>query len=74
MGAIGLTNRMELNGDGKSVEQLMREKGIPYFAMSTAPELLPLAYARLQPGPEIGRAIEHEFEQVGVQPIKLVSP
>ena len=74
MGAIGLTNRMELNNDGKSVEQLMGEKGVPYFAMSNALELLPLAYARLQPGPEIGRAIEKEFEEVGVQPVKLVNP
>ena len=74
IGAIGLTNRMELNDDRKSVEQLMKEKGVPYFAMGNALELLPLAYARLQPGPEIGRAIEQEFEQFGVQPVKLVNP
>src|SRR3989344_1143522 len=54
--------------------QLMGEKGVPYFAMSNALELLPLAYTRLQPGPEVGRAIEKEFEEVGVQPVKLVNP
>src|SRR3989344_1680779 len=71
--AIGLTNRMELNGDRKSVEQLVKERGIPYFAMSNAPELLPLAYKRLQPGRNIGLAIEKEFVEFGVQPVRLVS-
>lgn len=72
--AIGLTNRMELTDDRKSVAQIIEKRGVPYFAMSNALELLPLAYAKLQPGREIGLAIEQEFKEVGVQPLKLVSP
>lgn len=70
--AIGLTNRMEVRDDRNSVEQAVREKGIPYFAMSTALDLLPLAYQRLRPGREIGLAVEKEFKQFGIQPIRLV--
>ena len=72
--AVGLTNRMEVTNDGRSVEQAVNERGIPYFALSNTLELLPLAYAKLQPGIEIGLAIEREFEEVGVQRLKLVSP
>lgn len=73
IGAIGLTNRMELRDDGKSVEQVIHEKRVPYFAMSNALELLPLAYQRVKPDIKIGLAIEEEFKQFGVQEIKLVT-
>lgn len=38
--AIALTNRNELNDDKKTVEEVMEEKNIPYFAMSNASILL----------------------------------
>jgi orotate phosphoribosyltransferase len=70
--AIGLTNRMELRDDGLSVEQKVNELGISYAALSTGPALLKKAYDRLKPGEEIGRFIEDEFKDHGVEPLSLV--
>jgi orotate phosphoribosyltransferase len=69
--AIGLTNRMELRDDKKSVEQAVKEKGVEYFSMSTALELLPSAYKADNPGEAIAKNIENEFKEYGVQEIKL---
>lgn len=70
--AVGLTNRMELRDDGTSVKEAVNYKGFEYLAMSSALELLPEAYRRLQPGEDIGRAIEAEFKKYGVEPLKLL--
>lgn len=69
--AIGLSNRMELTDDRKSVKQIVEEQGVPYHAMSSALDLLPKAYQKLKPGEDIAKAIEREFEEHGVQPLKL---
>jgi orotate phosphoribosyltransferase len=69
--AISLMNRMELRDDSKSVQQVMEEKGIPYFAMSNAFELLPLAYKKMNPGRVIADAIEEEFQRYGVKKLVL---
>lgn len=71
MAAFGLTNRMEIREDGKSVKQVIEAKGVPYYSLSNAIQLLPKAYKKLNPGEEIGRAIESEFEKYGVEKIKL---
>ncbi len=63
--AFGLTNRMELRDDGLSVREAVEAKGVPYYAMSDALSLLPIAYRRL------GDAIEEEFERYGVEKLKL---
>ncbi|MFX1322807.1 MAG: hypothetical protein ACFFAQ_14310 [Promethearchaeota archaeon] len=39
--AIGITNRNELRDDGRSVEEVIREEDVNYFAMSNAVDLLP---------------------------------
>jgi len=70
--AIGLTNRMELRDDGKSVKEAVEAKGVPYFQMSNALELLPLTYQRLMPKEEIAKKVEEEFEKYGVEKLKLV--
>lgn len=70
--AIGLTNRTELRDDNTSVKQAVEAKGVPYYHLSSALELLPLAYERFDPGEAIGRAIEKEFEQYGIEKIQLV--
>ena len=70
--AIGLTNRMELRDDGKSVKVAVEEKGIPYLQMSSALELLPLVCQRLKPKGEIVKKVEEEFEKYGVEKLKLV--
>jgi len=70
--AIGLTNRVELRDDGKSVKVAVEEKGIPYLQMSSALELLPLVCQRLKPKGEIVKKVEEEFEKYGVEKLKLV--
>lgn len=72
--AVGLTNRMELRDDGRSVRQAVMDRDIPYYAMSNALELLPLAVKKLKPGMAIIRAIEAEFDRYGVEKLKLVVP
>jgi orotate phosphoribosyltransferase len=69
--AFGLTNRMELRADGQSVQQAVEAKGIPYYSLSNALQLLPKAYKRLKPGKEIADAIEREFQQYGVEKLTL---
>lgn len=69
--AFGLTNRMEKNDEGRSVEDTVQAKGVLYHALSTAHDILPKAYARLQPGKHIARAIEEEFAKYGVKPLRL---
>ena len=70
--AIGLTNRMELGDDGKSVKEVVEEKGVPYFQMSNASELLPMIYEKLKPGEEIARKVEEYFQKYGIEQLKLL--
>lgn len=69
--AVGLTNRNELRDDGKTVKEAVEEKGVPYYAMSNALELLPEVYKLLRPGDDIARLVEEYFEKYGVEKIKL---
>jgi len=71
VGVISLTNRMEKRDDGMSVKEAIEKKGAKFYSMSTALEMLPLMYKKLLPGEEIAKAIEKEFTEFGVQPIKL---
>jgi len=68
---LSLTNRMELRDDKQSVKQAVEAKGTPYYALSDALQLLPEVYRRLNPGEEIAKAIEKEFEEFGVEKLKL---
>lgn len=65
--AIGLTNRNEIRDDGKTVEQLVGEKGVQYFAMSNIIEILP----KLNPNKEIALSIENYFKKFGARQMKL---
>ncbi|MEK6968807.1 MAG: hypothetical protein AABW48_00080 [Nanoarchaeota archaeon] len=69
--AICLTDRMELRDDGQSVQKAIESKNIPYFALSNALKLLPEAYQRLNPGEQVAKAIEEEFEKYGIEKLKL---
>ena len=71
-GVISLTNRMEKRDDGKSVKQAIEGMGVKFFSMSSALDLLPLMYKTLAPGEEVGKAIEKEFEEYGVDKLKLI--
>ncbi len=63
--AIGLTNRNEIRDDGKTVKQLVSEKGVKYFAMSNIIEILP----KLNPNKEIALLIENYFKKFGTRKI-----
>ncbi|MBT4870378.1 MAG: hypothetical protein HON47_02300 [Candidatus Diapherotrites archaeon] len=71
-GVISLTNRMEKRDDGKSVKEAIEERGIKFYNMSSALDLLPIMYGVLSPGEEVGAEIEKEFEEFGVEKIKLI--
>ena len=69
---ISLTNRMEKRDDKLSVKEAIEKMGVKFYNMSTAIELLPIMYNKLSPGEEIGKAVEREFEEFGVEKIKLI--
>jgi len=69
--AIGLTNRNEIRDDNKSVEEIIEENDIKYYAMSNAIDLLPIACNKLKPGRKILEQIEEYFKKYGIKEIKL---
>ena len=69
---IVLTNRMEKRDDGLSVREAVEKEGIKFYNMSTALDLLPLLFEKLKPGDNIARAIESEYQQYGVEPLKIL--
>ena len=70
--AVALTNRNEKRDDGQTVPDALRAKGVPYYALSSLADLLPKVFAKLQPGPEVGKALEEYFQKYGEKPIALV--
>jgi orotate phosphoribosyltransferase len=72
IGVISLTNRMEKRDDGLSVKEAIEKMNVNFFSMSSALEMLPIIYKKNIPKEEIGRAIEEEFKQYGVEEIKLL--
>lgn len=68
---IGMTNRNEKRDDGKTVEQVIEEKGVKYFAMSNALELLPLVFQTLKSNAEIVAVVQEYFDRYGVEKLKL---
>jgi orotate phosphoribosyltransferase len=80
--AIGLTNRQDAFPEGSRVEDLVAKMGIPYHALSTGPELLPLAHniafdeayekkGDLQKLYNVAAHVQQEFAAVGIE-LKLV--
>jgi len=70
-GVVSLTNRMEKRDDGLSAKEAIEQKGISYFQMSSALDILPSVYQSLKPGREIGRLVEDEFKEYGTEELKL---
>jgi orotate phosphoribosyltransferase len=70
--AVGLTNRMDRRDDGVGVMGAVAELDVPYFSMTDAHEVLPVAYERANPGDTVRAAVEQEFEKFGVKPLKLI--
>lgn len=69
--AIGLVNRMEKRDDGKSVEQVINEYNVPYFAIGNSTELLPMARDVSKPSDSVLEEVEKYFDQYGIEPLKL---
>jgi len=69
LAAIGLTNRNELRNDGKSVEEIVLEEDIQYYAMSNAIDLLP----KLKPEMNIAKKIKDYFKKYGTNENNLFS-
>ena len=69
---ISLTNRMEKRDDGLSVQEAFARKKVPFYNMSSALEVLPVVFSRVQAGDEIAAAIEAEFDEYGISPIRLL--
>lgn len=71
--AIGLTDRMEKTAEGESVGQWIQRRyhgKIQYRSMSHALALLPEAARRASPPATVLTALEREFSQHGVAPIR----
>jgi len=68
---LSLTNRMERRDDGLSVQEAVAKAGWSFFNLSSALDVLPQVYAAAGPGVEIGQALEHEYEEYGVEPLRL---
>ena len=71
IGVISLTNRMEKREDGLGVKEAVEKEGFKFYNMSSALELLPKIYEKIQPKEEIIKSIENEFIEHGVQELKL---
>ncbi|TXT64029.1 MAG: hypothetical protein BAJALOKI3v1_270010 [Promethearchaeota archaeon] len=69
---ISLTNRDEIRPDGKTVEEILNTKDIPYYSMSNALELLPKIYQKTKIDQKIARKVEEYFLEYGVKKLKLI--
>ncbi|UCC40591.1 MAG: hypothetical protein JSV96_03865 [Candidatus Aminicenantes bacterium] len=71
VGAIGLVNRMEKRDDGKSVENIINELDVPYFAMGNSIDLLPMARDASNPSASVLEEVEKYFDRYGIESLKL---
>ena len=71
LAAIVLVNRLELDNEGKSVEQKVNDCGVKYLAMSDALALLPLAAEILKPDTQTLKAVKDYFTRYGVKELRL---
>lgn len=69
--AYVLTDRMERRDDRKSVREVVEERGIPYYPLSTAPELLKLACRLLRPDESVIRRIKNYYDTYGLLKVDL---
>ena len=58
---------------GKTVEEVLKEMCIPYFALSKVTDLLPIAYQQQQPGERVAMEVENEFHKYGAYSLKLIN-
>ncbi|MEM4347413.1 MAG: hypothetical protein QW802_02365 [Candidatus Altiarchaeota archaeon] len=71
LAAISLTNRNELDENGKKVEDKIREFGIAYYTMSNALEILPIACKKFKLNEKAKKLLQEYFEKYGTEKLKL---
>ncbi len=72
--ALALFNRVEVRDDRFTVEQAVTKcynGEVKYYALSSALDLLPLAVKKKKPSKEVIKALEEEFKNYGMKPLKL---
>ncbi len=69
---VAFGNRLEIGNDGKSVAELVADKGYEYVALTDTSTILPLAYNIKQPGRKIAEKIEKYSRQYGAVELKLL--
>ncbi len=68
-GVISLTNRMEKTKDGKSVREAIEQLGFRFYNMSSVPEILPMAYKKVNPREDIIKAVKEYYNKYGVNSV-----
>ncbi len=64
--ALALTNRSEKRDDGTSVADALKQQGVPYYALSSLPDLLPRALEIADPSPHVRDALKAYTERYGI--------
>jgi len=72
VGVISLTNRMQKTTENTAVSDMFKNAGFDFYSMSTSFDMLPIIYNPTTHGEELGRKVEEEFDQYGVNSLKLL--
>jgi orotate phosphoribosyltransferase len=71
MAVVALTDRCEKRDDGRSVDDLMKDRGIKYYPMSKSTDLIRETFQQRQDGPEYETPLEKYFETYGTEKLNL---
>ncbi len=71
IGCLGITNRNEKRDDNKTVRAVVEERGVEYYSMSNALDLLPEVCDKFQPDVKILNYLRKYFKLYGTEEINL---
>ncbi|MBS3071743.1 hypothetical protein J4408_02025 [Candidatus Pacearchaeota archaeon] len=69
IGGVILINREQSENNGLGIR---KKNNIPYWYMTNAFRILPKVYEKLNPGKEVGKKIEKEYEMYGTERSKRI--
>ena len=72
VGVISLTNRMQKTNENSAVSDMFKNAGFDFYSMSTSLDMLPIIYDPSRDGEALARKVEKEFDQYGVNSLKLL--
>ena len=72
VGVLALVNREEKADGGKSVEEIVSGRGLQYFALGVASQLLPLAVEKYSPDAEFLKKFQDNYNEFAITPISLI--